>query len=229
MRPTATGRRSPVVSTRTFNWRPKWDPRSTAFTATAMCSSLAERKSVMHTKDIWLDQGSEGACTGFGEEHVQALTPYSRETANWIAQDIYHQARREDEWPGEDYEGSSVNGAMKAARLAGRVKSWIWATTLPEARHGLSYHGAGEAGTWWWEGMDHPDSEGFIYPTGSKRGGHAYAIAGYRTGPQGRAFRMENSWGQGWGDNGGAWILEQDFAILMSDQGELTFPTKVRV
>ena len=72
-----------------------------------------------------LDQGQEGACTGFGlaalinylqfrhykeEQHGerQATTP-QRVSPRML----YHLARRYDEWPGEDYSGSSCRGAMK--------------------------------------------------------------------------------------------------------------------
>jgi hypothetical protein len=64
-----------------------------------------------------LDQGQEGACTGFGLATVvnylllrrklpPDLTPVS-------ARMLYEMAKRYDEWPGEYYEGSSARGAMK--------------------------------------------------------------------------------------------------------------------
>lgn len=214
-----------------LDWRPNPDPRSEAFrfANVPMCSSLTERPSIMRTKGVHLDQGREGACTGFGEEHVQALSPYPQATNNTLAQSVYHAARFLDEWEGEAYEGSSVNGAMRAAREMGRVKSWKWAKTGSEIRHGLSYHGAGEAGTWWYEGMFNTDPYGTVRPTGAKAGGHAYAIAGYRIKADGRQYRIENSWGPSWGDNGGAWIWEDDLLSLIVDQGEIAFPTKVRL
>lgn len=216
---------SPVL-----DWRPHWDPRSDAHRlgATPMCATLAERPQIIRWKGVWLDQGQEGACTGFGEEHVRALTPYPQAVTNASAQTVYYEARRLDEWPGEDYEGSSVNGAMLAARFYGHIDSWKWAKTTQEARHGLSYHGAGEAGTWWYDGMWNPDADGFLHPTGSVVGGHAYAVAGYKTINGRRAYRMENSWGQDWGQNGGAWLWEEDFAALLGNEGELAFPKKVR-
>lgn len=219
------------MTERTLDWRPKWDPRSNRhrLAVTPMCASLTYRNSIMRTKAQFLDQGSEGACTGFGEEHVRALSPYPQQSSDELARQVYHEARRQDEWEGEDYEGSSVNGAMKAARLMGLVKEWKWATTPQEARHGFSYHGAGEMGSWWYEGMWDTDANGFVHPTGAKVGGHAYAIAGYKMTPEwGRIYRIENSWRRTWGDNGGAWLVEADFNALLADEGELAFPTKVR-
>jgi hypothetical protein len=219
------------MTERTLDWRPNWDSRSDKhrLSATPMCATLSARASVMRTKKIFLDQGREGACTGFGEEHVMALTPYSKTTSDSLAQQVYYEARRQDEWEGEDYEGSSVNGAMKASRLMARISAWKWAKTTAEAAHGLSYHGAGELGTWWFEGMWDADDVGFIYPTGAQVGGHAYALAGYKVlGTGERAYRIENSWGPEWGDNGGAWMHESTLATLLADEGELAFPAKIR-
>jgi hypothetical protein len=220
-----------MTTERTLDWRPHWDPRSNAFrfTTVPMCATLRTRSSIMRTKGQWLDQGREGACTGFAAEHARALGPYKQETSDSVAQLVYYEARRQDEWEGENYEGSSVNGAMKAQRLMGSIKAWRWATTGEEARHGLSYHGAGIIGSWWYDGMWSTDANGFLHPTGTKVGGHAYAIAGYKWINGNRAYRIENSWGRGWGDNGGAWISEFDFEALLADQGELAFPVKVRL
>lgn len=64
-----------------------------------------------------LDQGQEGACTGFGLATVaHYLLRTRRSAASRVAVSprmFYEMARRYDEWPGEDYEGSSARGAMK--------------------------------------------------------------------------------------------------------------------
>ena len=67
-----------------------------------------------------LDQGKEGACTGFGLAAVvnyllyrRALDAKASPSARVSTRMIYHLARKYDEWPGEDYEGSSCRGAMK--------------------------------------------------------------------------------------------------------------------
>jgi hypothetical protein len=64
-----------------------------------------------------LDQGQEGACTGFGLATVihyllrtRKIVPDRREVSPWM---LYDMARRYDEWPGENYEGASARGAMK--------------------------------------------------------------------------------------------------------------------
>lgn len=68
--------------------------------------------------DLILDQGQEGACTGFG---LAGVVNYLR----WVQQQmpeklpsvsprmLYNVARRYDEYAGENYEGSSCRGALK--------------------------------------------------------------------------------------------------------------------
>ena len=64
-----------------------------------------------------LDQGEEGACTGFGLATVaNYLLQRRKVTPDKVpvsARMLYQMARRYDEWPGENYSGSSARGAMK--------------------------------------------------------------------------------------------------------------------
>lgn len=220
------------MTDRVLDWRPNPDPMNAMFLVSTMdCFRLGpERRNIKRTKSVFLDQGQEGACTGFGCAHVIASSPHPLPVNQGLAQDIYHEARRQDEWEGEDYEGSSVNGAMKAARAFGYVREWRWCYSLPEVRHALSYHGPVEAGTWWYSGMWDTDSDGMIHVAGDQVGGHAYDVSGFRTNADGtRDYRMENSWGADWGDHGGAWISEFDMLQLLTGDGEFACPLKVRM
>jgi hypothetical protein len=81
-----------------------------------------------------LDQGSEGACTGFGlacvANHLLWLrrlregdsSPFERVSPRML----YELARRYDEWPGEDYDGSSARGAVKGWHKHGVCGDWFW-------------------------------------------------------------------------------------------------------
>src|SRR5947209_4767138 len=64
-----------------------------------------------------LNQGEEGACTGFGLATVANYLLRRRKTVpdpkQVSARMLYEMAKRYDEWPGEDYAGSSARGAMK--------------------------------------------------------------------------------------------------------------------
>jgi hypothetical protein len=97
-------------------------------------------------RGLVLNQGREGACTGFG---LAALINYlqfrhfkEQQRANSkraksqragalnlqrvSARMLYHLARRYDEWPGEDYSGSSCRGAMKGWFHHGVCSEKLW-------------------------------------------------------------------------------------------------------
>lgn len=91
-----------------------------------------------------LDQGREGACTGFALSAVinYHLVKNGRCTAEDIKQKecvsprmLYEMARRYDEWPGEDYVGSSARGTMKGWAAHGVVKKWMWDDDLTGYTH----------------------------------------------------------------------------------------------
>jgi hypothetical protein len=86
-----------------------------------------------------LDQGREGACTGFALAAVINYHLANRNLINARNRDravsprmIYEMARRYDEWPGEGYEGSSARGAMKGWVAHGVCRRASW----PDELHG---------------------------------------------------------------------------------------------
>jgi len=90
-----------------------------------------------------LDQGSEGACTGFALAAVINFHLGARKVERLVSpQMIYTLARRYDEWPGEDYEGSSARGAMKGWVAHGVCEHDSWSTL---SEHSLSQKLAKEA------------------------------------------------------------------------------------
>lgn len=86
-----------------------------------------------------LNQGSEGACTGFALAAViNFLLAGQNRPFGVSPRMLYELARRYDEWPGEDYDGSSARGAMKAWLRHGVCTRSLWPDTL---------HGAGNYGS----------------------------------------------------------------------------------
>jgi hypothetical protein len=80
-----------------------------------------------------LDQGQEGACTGFGLAGVinymlweQARRQGGDIPAKVSPRMLYEMARLYDEWDGEDYEGSSCRGAMKGWHKHGVCTENFW-------------------------------------------------------------------------------------------------------
>jgi predicted alpha/beta hydrolase family esterase len=80
-----------------------------------------------------LDQGKEGACTGFGLAAVaNALLTWRRvvpDPSPVSPRMLYEMAKRYDEWPGEGYEGSSARGAMKGWHKHGVCTDASWPYT----------------------------------------------------------------------------------------------------
>jgi len=174
---------------------------------------------------LFLDQGSEGACTGFAVAHEAAARPVSvKSITNQIARDIYHRARELDEWPGEDYEGSSVIAAIKAGQEKGWYEEYRWGFSLLDALLAISYRGPGIAGLNWFTGMMNTDSNGFIRPTGVVEGGHAILVRGVSV--KGKYIRLRNSWGSDWGINGDCFLSFEDFERLLHEDGEFCIPVK---
>jgi len=89
------------------------------------------------THKLVLDQGQEGACTGFGLAAVINYLMYIQHNKGHgkgkqvplkkvSPRMLYQMARVYDEWPGEDYEGSSCRGAMKGWHRHGVCVEEIW-------------------------------------------------------------------------------------------------------
>jgi len=86
-----------------------------------------------------LDQGAEGSCTGFALAAVINYLLASRSLVHLrdrgrlvSPQMLYDMARRYDEWPGENYDGSSARGAMKGWVAHGVCSLLSW----PSSRKG---------------------------------------------------------------------------------------------
>ena len=80
-----------------------------------------------------LDQQKEGACTGFALAavvnfllHNKAGAPMLKRTEGGSARMLYEMARRYDEWEGQNYEGSSIRGAMKGWHRHGVCREAAW-------------------------------------------------------------------------------------------------------
>lgn len=215
-----------------------------------------------HRVPVILDQGAEGACTGFALAAViNFLLEQRGVKRNASARMLYEMARRYDQWPGEDYEGSSARGAMKGWMKHGVCEEVLWLNsqkgphhlTPDVARAALHIPGGAfyrvmhrqvrdihaalhEVGIVYCtlmvhEGWDAPSgiSANIIYtddkgnqrklqlPVIKRRGradsGHAIALVGYTT----DGFIVQNSWSNGWGENGFALLPYEDFLLHATD------------
>lgn len=78
------------------------------------------------------DQGQEGSCPGFGLAAVVDYLGFQRARESDVkhesvsARMLYEMAKLHDRWPGEDYEGSSLRGAMKGWHKNGVCSEKAW-------------------------------------------------------------------------------------------------------
>lgn len=98
--------------------------------------ALIERYLHRYCEDgMILDQGQEGACTGFGLAACVNYLHWERwqrtgcdgpPPGRVSTRMLYHMAKLYDEWSGEDYEGSSCRGAMKGWHHHGVCHETLW-------------------------------------------------------------------------------------------------------
>jgi hypothetical protein len=192
------------------------------------------------------DQGKDSSCTGFSLAHVVDFLRFrevSAESPPRVSpRMLYEMAKRNDEWTGSAYEGSSIRGAIKGFYRNGvcteekgpdtpGIKDWAltyeMAKEARETRLGAylrlnpdvsDYHAAlNEVGIIYTSAQIHTGwekpNDGCIEPNGRPVGGHAFAIVGYDE----HGFWVLNSWGPNWSRGGLARWSYRDWAATVMD------------
>lgn len=172
-----------------------------------------------------LDQGSEGACVGFGWAHELAARPA---IVTGIDNDdgrlIYHEAQKIDEWAGEAYDGTSVDAGAKIVKARGFMQEYRWATTLKDLLVAVGRKGGGPVvmGTWWKDTMWDTDDAGFLDTSGDNIGGHCWLVRGVSVTKQ--EVLCRNSWGTDWGLYGDFRLKWDQLEVLFEEDGEACIP-----
>jgi len=169
----------------------------------------------------WGDQGNKPQCVGYSWAHWLEDGPIQQSGIPPIIKpfDIYKNAQKLDEWYGENYDGTSVRGAVKYLKKIGKVKSYYWAFDVQTLSETILKLGPVVVGTNWYNGMFYPNKNGLIKISGQMVGGHAYLINGVDT--KTKQFRIKNSWGKSWGNGGHAFISFNDMSRLIKENGEI--------
>jgi hypothetical protein len=227
--------------TRTFDYRPRLVEANRAFRIRAGAQPwLTERSRYWVPGLSVLDQGTEGACVGFGCTGEAMASPVRqrfpkvkmtdgatwRDAAEMIARKVYKEAQQIDEWEGDSYEGTSVRAGMLVGRERGWWDGFSWAFTMDELRTALET-GPVVLGVLWTEGM-YEAPGGRLAVTGPVVGGHCILATGYSANWRGGGphYRLRNSWGRSWGVNGSAYIQAGHLnKILFEEGGEAAVPT----
>lgn len=223
---------------RKLDWVPRFDERSKEYPVRGILKRK-QRKDVLWTAGPILDQKSEGACVGFGWTAQALATPFvvnlktlpgrNPKTPEPFARNVYKQAKKIDEYPGENYEGTSVLAGAKVMVNNYSITSYSWAFSIDDVIDALIQKGPVVLGINWYEGM-YEAPNGILKVTGDHVGGHCLLAIGYTA--KSKAFNgkpsitLQNSWGTSWGNYGLAEIAVSDLEKLLSADGEACIASK---
>lgn len=182
-----------------------------------------------------LNQGAYPYCVGYSAKGFLNAAPImSKDSAEPTGPAIYRVAQTLDEWPGENYDGSSVRGGMKSLQQLGHISSYVWGQTVDEALAWVNGgFGTVVIGTDWFTLFDDIGDDGFMrMPStiATPIGGHAYRLNWYDVKKKG--FLVINSWGTGsWGykRSGKAWMTRELLEFLLHRDGEIAAPTQIKI
>lgn len=207
-----------------LNWTPNHDPRSRNYPVGVMLLG-EERAATTWNVGPVLNQGADGACVGYA--FASAIGAPVPEAAAGAAERIYAIAKTLDQFPGEDYSGTSVTAGAKAAKALGYLESYRWAFGHEDVLDALCTVGPVVLGLYWTERMMHPVN-GLMAAEGAIMGGHCTIANAYHpAAPEagGRpAIRIQNSYGTAWGIEGAAWLPVSDLITVLQRQGEACVP-----
>lgn len=213
---------------RTLDWSPNFDERSRDYSIRSTIPDNINEKTKMWKEGTVLDQGQEGACVGFGWTAELLAEPFapkkqpSFNDGNFIASKIYKRAQKIDEWPGEDYSGTSVLAGAKIMVEDGHIGEYRWCFSIEDLRDAIITTGPVVIGVNWYEGMYMTLPNGFVKVEGELVGGHCLTVTGYDA--VGKVFRWRNSWGMYYGFNGSAYITYEDLQGLIEERAEMCIP-----
>ncbi len=205
----------------------------------------------LETFKLWnvpvLDQGQEGACTGFGLATVVNYLLLQRKIMPdkdpVSARMLYEMARRYDEWPGEKYSGSSARGAMKGWHKHGICSDgcWPYDTKRKGSLNNVRMTDALRRPLGAYYRVNHKDlvalhaamaEVGILYATGSvttgwnnidKNGIIPFSntvLGGHAfaiVGYNSTGFWLQNSWGPNWAKGGYALVTYDDWLLHGTD------------
>jgi len=182
-----------------------------------------------------LDQGSLGSCTGnaatgclgAGEfwdtvKDKNLLASTDGQLDEQFAVGVYGDATKLDPWPGAyppQDTGSDGLSVAKVLLSRGLISGYQHATSLEAALTALSKQPV-IVGTEWLNDMFRPDADGRLHLSGSVAGGHEYLLDELDV--TNKRIWMCNSWNTQWGLSGRAYFTYDDFAKLLTAQGDCT-------
>lgn len=193
-----------------------------------------ERTQPWHLPTVRLDQGPRPTCTAFAVLNFLLAAPLMsiapKDVEVWT-EDAYLWSQDNDEWPGNEYDGTSVRAALQYLRKEhGGVASFARATSEAEMRrHLLSPLGGPLViGVDMFENMAAIGTDGLGEASGEWLGGHAMLCYWYSK--RRKQYDCLNQWSPEWGDNGILHLPEDSMIYLIEELGGDAYaPTQVRL
>ena len=207
------------------------DERDKNFPVSAVLASVVEEglpdfpRRFWWADGWWGNQGPYPHCVAYSWMHfledgpvIQDTLQEGRRMPMYTPRDFYDLCQVNDQWPGENYDGTSVRAGAGILKKLGIIKAYRWAQTIEEVIQTVKYIGPMVVGTRWNNSMSDPNSSGLMRISGSPAGGHAYILNGVDEDLG--LIRMKNSWGRDWGKDGYGYLKFDDFASLLANGGE---------
>lgn len=221
------------------------DHRDAAYSAAPLLpSSSTRRYRYWQTgKGRRLDQGQTDSCVGHGWSHFMATAPLTptyealeaRVPLGWphrtlginpFAGSVYDRAQLLDEWGDTPPAGgTSVRAGAKALQEIKAITDYRWLSGTDQVTLALLELGPVVIGTDWLWSMENPSptqpgsgSMLTVDLASGVAGGHCYLLTGVNRDTN--RYRLLNSWGLGWGNQGYAYMTIPDFAKLLESGGE---------
>jgi hypothetical protein len=199
------------------------DPRDTAHLMSAVLPPPAELAlpdwKYWYQHGWWGNQNGYPKCVAYGFLHGLEDGPITHSTypAPLIDPDwLYKNAQANDEWEGEDYDGTSVRAGAKVLQGLGIIREYLWARNTDEIEAHVMTRGPVVMGTEWWDSMFEPNpTTGIVEIRGSLAGYHCWVTNGRNRVK--KLWRAKNSYSRGWGKQGNFWIPDEVFDQLMAD------------
>lgn len=202
--------------------------------ARSLGAFFAKIKTVTHEEhEPVFDQGNLGSCTANAALGTLVCDPFwdpslSAALDEDTAVKLYELETTVDNdqiagsYPPDDT-GSTGPWSMRALEQWGWIDDYVHTRNTHTAL-GLLNTAPISIGVPWLKSMFTPDGTGTIHVdlTSGLAGGHQVAVVGNDA--KGQRIYIRNSWGEGWGLDGHAWLSWADFDLLIDRGGDVVQP-----
>lgn len=161
---------------------------------------------------VWPYLGAKACAYEDDQDRGHCATYYGVvPTSGYVHPTLISERHRADGWPAFQVTTSeTIDGARDPNQLAHYVASGE--PLFLVVQMGANWMSAGFRGS--------------VLPSPEGAGGpHALVLRGYRFGPQGREWLVQNSWGSSWGEGGFAWMTES--SLIATQHYTLRFHVRV--